>query len=232
MDRDAAWAAIDDQRRAVVRMLEEMSADEWEVPSLCEGWTVREVAAHLALQNMTWSQMPATAADIVRHRGMDGAIRAMASRHARIPVDGIIADIHDRIGVRRPLPTLTFHETAIDYVVHGMDIAVPLRRDLATSRDLVVLAADRVWARSRMFRARRRLAGHRLVADDVDWAVGQGTEVSGPIAALLLLLTGRPVALERLTGPGTEALRERLVRPRSSNISGPPADESRPRRTS
>jgi len=55
-----------------------------------------------------------------------------------------------------------------------------------------------VGSRSRMFHARKKLAGRRLVANDVSWAVGQGRDVSGPIAALLLLLTGRPAALPRL----------------------------------
>jgi hypothetical protein len=57
-----------------------------------------------------------------------------------------------------------------------------------------------------MFHARRKLAGYRLVADDVPWAAGQGQEVCGKIGALLLLLTGRPAALPQLSGPGTAGL--------------------------
>jgi hypothetical protein len=74
-------------------------------------------------------------------------------------------------------------------------------------RDLAVVAADRVWSRSWMFHARKKLAGYRLVADDVPWAAGRGQEVSGTIGTLLLLLTGRPAALPRLSGPGSAGLR-------------------------
>ena len=75
---------------------------------------------------------------------------------------------------------------------------------------LAVLAADRVWSSPRMFHARRKLAGYRLVAHDTPWAAGQGQKVCGPIGALLLLLTGRSAALPQLSGPGAADLRELL----------------------
>jgi uncharacterized protein (TIGR03083 family) len=207
MERSDVWTAIDDQRRALVCLLEDLSQEEWHRPSLCDGWTVRQVAAHLALQNTSWSMMPRAMLGLVRHGGMDGAIHAMACRHAQLPTEVIVGEIRDRIGVWRPVPTVTFRETAIDYLVHGQDIALPLGRSLEMPRDLAVVAADRVWSRSRMFHARKKLAGYRLVADDVPWAAGRGQEVSGTIGTLLLLLTGRPAALPRLSGPGTAGLR-------------------------
>jgi uncharacterized protein (TIGR03083 family) len=211
MERSDVWAAIDGQRRALADLLEDLSEKEWVQSSLCEGWTVRQVAAHLALQNTTWSAMPRAVLNLVRHGGMNGAIHAMACRHAELPVDAIIGEIRDRIGVWRPLPTVTFRETAIDYMVHGQDIAIPLGRALPMRPGLAVIAADRVWASRRMFHASKKLAGYRLVADDAPWAAGQGQEVCGPIGALLLLLTGRPAALPQLSGPGAVGLRELLA---------------------
>ncbi len=208
VDRSEAWTAIDDQRRALVHLLDGLSEQEWRQPSLCDGWTVRQVAAHLALQNTTWPAMPRAVLDLLRHGGMNGAIHALACRYAELPVQVIIGEIRDRIGVWRPLPAVTFRETAIDYLVHGQDIAVPLGRTLPMPSGLGVIAADRVWSSPRMFRARKKLAGYRLVADDAPWAAGQGQEICGPISALLLLLTGRPAALPRLSGPGVAGLRE------------------------
>jgi uncharacterized protein (TIGR03083 family) len=208
MEHSDAWTAIDDQRRALVHLLEDLSEKDWRQPSLCDGWTVRQVAAHLALQNTTWSAMPRAVLDLVRYGGMNGAIHAMACRHAELPVEVIIGEIRDRIGVWQPLPTVTFRETAIDYLVHGQDIAVPLGRTLPIPPGLAAIAADRVWSRPRMFHARRKLASYRLVANDAPWAAGQGAEISGPIGALLLLLTGRPAALPQLSGPGAAGLRE------------------------
>jgi uncharacterized protein (TIGR03083 family) len=211
MERSEVWAAIDDHRRALVHLLEDLPQEEWHQPSLCEGWTVRQVAAHLALQNTTWSMMPRAVLDLVRRGGMNGAIHAMACRHAEQPVEVIVDEIRDRIGVWQPLPTLTFRETAIDYLVHGQDIAVPLGRALEMPRDLAVVAADRVWSRSRMFHARKKLARYRMVAGDAPWAAGRGEEVCGPIGALLLLLTGRPAGLRQLSGPGAVRLQEHLT---------------------
>lgn len=213
MDRSEAWTAIDDQRRDLVQLLEGLSEAEWEHPSLCAGWTVRQVAAHVALQNTRWSQLPAAMADVVRHRGMNGAIHAAACRHATRPVDEIVTEIRDRIGVWKPLPTVTHRETAVDHLVHAQDIALPLGRALPMPTALTVLAADRVWSQDRMFHARRRFTGYRLVADDTEWSVGQGREVRGPIGALLLLLTGRSAALAQLTGPGADELREHPTSP-------------------
>ena len=74
---------------------------------------------------------------------------------------------------------------------------------LAAARE----GADRVWRMGWPFSARRRLRGLRLSATDVEWAVGDGVEVRGPIQALLLLLTGRTAAaLPQLTGSGVQRL--------------------------
>jgi len=209
MDREGAWRAIDDQRHQLVDLLQDLSAQEWQHPSLCEGWTVRQVAAHVALQNTTWAMMPRAVPEVVRSGSMNGAIHAVACRHALLPTDRIIAEIRDRIGVWKPLPTVTYRESAIDYLVHTQDIAIPLGRRADLPVDLATLAAERVWASSRMFHARKKLAGYRLVATDTDWTAGHGQEVTGPIGALLLLLTGRAAALTDLSGPGAALLRSR-----------------------
>jgi len=82
--------------------------------------------------------------------GDNGAVQLVVARHAELPVEAIIGEIRDRIGIWRPLPAVTFRETAIDYLVHGQDIAVPLGRALPMPPGLAVLAADRVWASPRL----------------------------------------------------------------------------------
>ena len=67
--------------------------------------------------------------------------------------------------------------------------------------------ATRVWGMGFPFWARRRLRGYRLTATEIDWSVGAGAEVRGPISAQLLLLTGRSAALPMLHGAGADALR-------------------------
>jgi uncharacterized protein (TIGR03083 family) len=207
MNRDDVWRVIDDQRRGLVDLLEDLSDREWEHPSLCQGWTVRHVAAHVALQNTSLSAVPRGVLEMIRRGGMNGAIHAMACRHAERPTEQIIAEIRDRIGVWRPLPTVTYRETAIDYLVHPQDIAIPLGRRLAMPTDAAVVAAERVWTSPRMFHARKRFAGYRFVATDTEWVAGTGQEVTGPVSALLLLLTGRSAGLTSLSGSGADTLR-------------------------
>ncbi len=207
MDVQDVWREIDDQRRRLVELLADLSDQEWRQQSLCAGWTVRQVAAHVALQNTSWRALPRGTLAVIRHRGINGAINAEACRHALLPIERIIAEIRDRIGVWRPLPTVTYRETAIDYLVHTQDIAVPLGRSVPMPVPIAVVAADRVWSSGRMFHARRRFSGFRFVATDADWSVGQGDLVTGPIGGLLLLLTGRAAGLTTLSGPGAQALR-------------------------
>jgi hypothetical protein len=74
--------------------------------------------------------------------------------------------------------------------------------------------AERVWRMGWPFWARRRLRGLRLTATDVEWTVGDGAEVRGPIRALLLLLTGRTgAALPELIGPGVQRLAGERAQP-------------------
>jgi len=212
MDREDVWRAIDQQRRQLVDLLQDLSGPEWQHRSLCQGWTVREVAAHVALQNTTWAMIPRAVLQTIRSGGMNGGIHALACQHASVPTDQIINEIRARIGVWRPLPTLTYRESAIDYLVHAQDIAIPLGRRLKMPTDVAAVAAERVVTSNRMFHARKKLAGYRLVATDTDWVAGQGQEVTGPISALLLLLTGRHAALADLSGPGVAALQSRMSR--------------------
>lgn len=214
MHHDDVWRGIDDQRGRLVDLLEELSDQDWHHPSLCEGWSVRQVAAHVALQNTSWSAIPRAVLETIKAGGLNGAIHAAACRHAQLPTERIVAEIRERIGVWRPLPMVSYRGSAIDYLVHLQDIAIPLGRELAMPVDVAAVAADEVWRSPRMFHARRRFAGYRFVATDVEWSAGQGREVTGPISAILLLLTGRRAGLDRLTGPGADAVRAVLgVRP-------------------
>jgi uncharacterized protein (TIGR03083 family) len=114
-------------------------------------------------------------------------------------------------GSRRTAPGVTPLEPLLDVLVHGQDITAPLGRPRTMPVEAATTAATRVWdmpwPMSSTFSPRRRLAGLRLVADDADWAVGEGDPVEGPIQALLLVLTGRTAAVrDRLSGAGVTRL--------------------------
>jgi len=210
LDRDAVWAVIDAQRLDLADLLDSLADAEWERPSLCAGWRVRDVAAHLTFAQARARELIAPA---WRARGdFDRMIHdtAVARAHS-LPPGRIVESIRAMAGSRRRAPGLSPLEPLIDVLVHGQDIAVPLGRPRVMPVDAAATAATRVWTTpwplSTAFRpVRARLAGLRLVATDTDWSVGEGAVVEGPMQSLLLLMTGRPTEHDRLTGPGARAL--------------------------
>jgi uncharacterized protein (TIGR03083 family) len=49
MDGDEKWKVIAEQRRVLADLLAELKEEDWERPSLCAQWRVKDVAAHVAL---------------------------------------------------------------------------------------------------------------------------------------------------------------------------------------
>ncbi|WP_270888908.1 maleylpyruvate isomerase family mycothiol-dependent enzyme [Pedococcus sp. 5OH_020] len=214
-DADALWAGVDDQRGRTAALLEGLTPEQWEHPSLCEGWTVRHVAAHLTMQQQ---RVRDAMGFISRHprilRSMPlntfihdaGVMQAQA-----MSTEQIVAAIRNGMGSRRHNPGLTPLETLTDILVHSQDIAIPLGLHLPMPPALGALAATRRWDTRDTWLAsvnhRLPWANCRLTATDTDWSRGQGPEAAGPIGAILLLLTGRTAALEQLAGKGADALR-------------------------
>jgi uncharacterized protein (TIGR03083 family) len=209
MDRDEVWRTIDAERAALADLLETLSADEWRHPSLCTGWTVRDVAAHVI--SSPQATLGSVTAAMVRARGsFNRCVDVEARRLATRPVDEIVADYRRFAGSRRHPPGTTHIDPLLDVLVHTQDIVIPLGRRHPMPLAAAQVAATKVWRMPFPFWARRRLRGFRLIASDVPWAAGDGVPVVGPIEAILLLLTGRTASLPRLTGDGTARLAQRL----------------------
>lgn len=115
-------------------------------------------------------------------------------------------DLRDIVGSRRLAPGQRLRDALMDVLVHGQDIAVPLGRCRAMPLEAGRASAEHLWWIGFPFHARKRLRGFRLVATDVDWAVGDGAEIRGPIAGILPLLAGRTAVLARLAGDGATSL--------------------------
>jgi uncharacterized protein (TIGR03083 family) len=214
VDKDAVWAAIDSQRLRTADLLEGLSEEQWRHPSLCDGWTVRDVAAHLTLQQVRLGQALLVA---VKHPGgLNRSIRDSARSRANLPVDQLVAGIRTMVGSRRHNIGVSYLETLIDILVHGQDIAIPLELNLEMLPAATAVAATRVWSyggkgKARVFH-KIPFQGFRLTATDISWSAGEGTEILAPISAILLLLTGRLAALPQMTGPGVEVLHRQLLR--------------------
>jgi uncharacterized protein (TIGR03083 family) len=188
MDRDQIWSVIDAQRADLADMLEGLSDEQWTTASLCEGWQVRDVAAHLTHSHMN----PARAAAAALKAGFrfDPMIRRLALEDRRSP-EQIVAALRGMVGSRRKIPMTSDRDPLTDALVHGQDIAVPLRIDRPMPTGAAVEVANHLWRMAFPMKPAVRLAGHRLVADDADFDVGDGREVRGPIRDIVMILAGR-----------------------------------------
>jgi uncharacterized protein (TIGR03083 family) len=192
MDTGQVWEAVEQQRLDLADFLETLEPEAWDRSSLCEGWRVREVAAHVTLAAR--ARPLQAVAGLLRARGsFNGYVRADAIARAGRRPQELVADLRAVAGVRHHPPATKPIDTLVDVLVHGQDIAVPLGIDRPMRADAAVAAAERVWAMSFPFFARRRFRGTRLRATNADWARGEGDEIQAPIERLLLLLTGRQV---------------------------------------
>jgi hypothetical protein len=175
---------------------------------------VRDIAAHLTLQNVGLRD---TIGMMVRWRGsLDRTIQHAARRRAALPTDRLIAEIRGTVGSRR-------HSLAVTYLKRS-SIRYPRprtghRRPLGRRHDMppegAAVAATRVLPMRGPppFPSARKVAGFRLTATDTSWSFGEGPEIRGPIAAILLVCAGRLVALPQLSGAGAADRTARLWAP-------------------
>jgi uncharacterized protein (TIGR03083 family) len=203
------------ERASLIELLETLTPAEWATPSLCGAWTVQQVAAHLAWAPTLSGRefLP----ELVRSRFRINETNARLGVRWAERGTAAILDQHRRNLTADAKPKGVPGEAPLeDAVVHGLDIRRPLGRSRPIPRDAFALTAEfqlaTRWPISVSVggNVRRRVQGLRLVAHDLEWSHGHGAEVRGSAEALLLMLSGRAIGDDELTGPGAPVLYERL----------------------
>lgn len=188
MNGDEIWRCVDTQRADLADFVEGLDDQQWSTPSLCDGWRVRDVAAHLTHSHMPPGRMIVEA--LKSGFRFDPMIRRLAQEDQRSPAE-IAAALRGMVGARKKVPGTSVQQPLIEVLVHGQDMAVPLGIDMAMPPDAAVEAAKRLSSMSFPINSKRVLSGVRLVADDADFAAGQGREVRLPIRDIVMVLAGR-----------------------------------------
>jgi len=188
VDRDTVWQHIDSERAWMADFLESLPPEDWQRPSLCAAWTVRDVGAHLAfaqtpVRDLLW---PALRAGF----RYDALVRDTALS-SPLTHEEIVAKLRSFLGSRRRVAFITDLEPLIDVLVHNQDIARPLGVDHPIPPDAAAAAADRVLGTPPPIRRWKPPRDVRFVATDTDWAFGSGREVHATMGTHLLTLTGR-----------------------------------------
>jgi uncharacterized protein (TIGR03083 family) len=204
------WSAVATERGALAADLGDLTSAQWDTPSLCTGWTVRDIVAHLSA---TASLNPATFvlgiaragfnfdkfsnAQIAKHRGADWAATLTEFRSLQNSTSAPPGPKTSWLG---------------EVIIHGADVRRPLGISHTYSMGAVRQVIDFYKGSNMLSGAKNRIAGLSLHATDDDWHHGPGDPaalVEGPLLSLLLAITGRTLACDDLNGPGVKTLRSR-----------------------
>jgi uncharacterized protein (TIGR03083 family) len=197
-----------DERADLAELLATLSPEQWETPSLCTGWRVRDVVAHM----LSYDELDGRAlvARFAKGRFLPNRVNAVGlAESGTRGSDELLALLRDHLEPRGFTAALGGMIAFLDCMIHQQDIRRPLgmprqipAERLAQGLRCVMLAPP-VGA---FWRAR----GLRLVATDLDWSHGKGPEVRGPGEAILMAAAGRRGVVGELTGPGQQTLAGRI----------------------
>ena len=185
---------------------------DWERPSLCEGWRVRDVVGHILYGNelKLWT-LPFRLARYGFSSDRSGKAYSIARAEGRSPAELVAAfDRRDPwAGTCRVFPPRL---TLLDRLVHHQDIRRALGHQREVPPERVVAVLDATPKLGSVFGARERTKGLRFEATDVDWRWGDGPVVRGAGEALVMSMLGRrhPLGAGELDGDGVSTFRERV----------------------
>ena len=199
MDEGTLRDAVVAERRELAAMLGELTAEQWGAPSLCAGWRVREVLAHLTMPfRMSVAQF---GLEMAKARGNFGRMAdRMAKRDtARLSDGELLTSLRDNVEHPwRPPGGGTMGALSHD-VIHGLDISVALGLDRRPPVERVGLILGSMRDKNvRYFGT--DLSGVRLEATDREWTLGDGEPLRGSAQDLLLVICGRRLPENLLEG--------------------------------
>ena len=201
------WPVVHRERAALADDLAGLSPEQWDTPSLCDDWSVRDVVAHMTASSMIspaafFAKIVASGFSLTRMQTKDIARERGSSPEETLR--RFRAQINST--THPPGPTDTWLGEAL---IHSEDVRRPLGITHEYDTDAAVRVADFYKGSNLVVGTKKRIAGLQLKATDAEWTHGDGPVVSGPIMSLVMAMTGRKEALADLTGDGVAELRER-----------------------
>ena len=182
--------AIAAERRDLALLLGGLPESSWDAPTLCAGWRVREVVAHVT---MPFRYSAARyALEMAKARGdFNRMADRCARRDAAVPFGELAAAVRDNERYPWKPPGGGFEGALTHDVIHGLDITVPLGTGRRVPEEHLRIVLESITAPRSVSFFGTDLAGIELRADDMDWSFGSGTPLSGHAQDLALVLCGR-----------------------------------------
>jgi len=184
---------------ALADLLDAVPGSQWDTPSLCEGWRVREVVAH-----MTMAARYSEDEFMAKLRACDFDFTLLsnqiASWDAELPTAELVANLRADVMQHWTPPGGGYHGALNHVVIHGLDATVPLGRPRRVPEDTIRVLLDDLTRGGGHAHFGVEIDGRSLQATDLDWSYGAGAELRGTGDDLALVLCGRTVPAQRLKG--------------------------------
>lgn len=195
-----------EERADLADFLATLTPQDWDAPSLCTRWTVKDVVAHV----ISYEELGALG--LLKRFAKGWIVRANqvgVDEFVALTPEQLLEFLRSHLQPRGLTAGFGGMIALVDGTIHHQDIRRALDRPRDVPPERLARILPLVPGNPRLG-AGRRIRGLRLRATDLEWTHGEGPEVTGPGEALLLAMTGRPAALADLAGPGVATLADRV----------------------
>ncbi|OBE96181.1 maleylpyruvate isomerase family mycothiol-dependent enzyme [Mycobacterium sp. 852002-10029_SCH5224772] len=194
------------ERADLADFLATCEPQDWEAPTLCTRWSVKDVVAHV----ISYEELGTLG--LLKRFAKGRVVRANqvgVEEFASLTPQQLLEFLRSHLQPQGLTARFGGMIALVDGTIHHQDIRRALGRPREVPPDRLVRILPLVPGNPRLG-AGRRIRGLRLRATDLAWTHGEGPEVTGPGEALLMAMSGRPAALADLDGPGRATLAARL----------------------
>jgi uncharacterized protein (TIGR03083 family) len=189
-DEQVLAEAITAELAELADIVEALDPSDWDAPSLCAGWRVREVVAHVTMPTR-WS-VPAVMLGMVRARFRWNVLSDRAARKdAQLSTTQLVTPRPFEFLSVGPPPGGGAQGALVHAVVHGLDITVARGIDRQLPPQRMRLVLDGLLDPKSLRHFGVDLVDTQLRATDLDWSHGSGRLVTKTAHELVLALSGR-----------------------------------------
>ena len=197
------------ERTELAELLADLTPDQWNAPTLCEQWRVRELVAHVySYEDLGWVRLAVRM--LTAGGSVDRANAAGVADHADKSPDELLARARKHIQPAGLTSMMGGRIALTDGMIHQQDIRRPLGLPREIPGERLVAALDTARTAPTLS-ATKLIKGLTLQATDLDWSTGTGPLVEGTGEALLMAMAGRRGMAAEFTGPGATTLAARLT---------------------
>src|SRR4051794_19829709 len=181
------WQMIDAERAEFADLCDSLTPEQWDAPSLCTNWRVRDVVGHIA--GGADLSIGRAMVELVKYGFRIGPmLEQTAIKAGNEPTGELARKMRATIGARKTPPGVKPEGVLTDTIVHQQDVrrAIGATRTVPPARLGVALASIKGVTNS-LLPGKKRPAELGLRATDMEWSAGTAgaPEVTGPGEALL-----------------------------------------------